>query len=168
MPKIDIQLLSERYSVRRLDEGDIPMIFSFCRENTQFYECCGRETDAEQIENDMKIAPPGITMDRKYYIGFFDGDRLAAVMDLIDGYPEPDCAYIGFFMMNRSLQGRGIGSAVILEAFAYLKELGFQSCRLGIDKANPQSTHFWKKNGFEVIREIEMDEGVILLAEKQL
>ena len=40
--------------------------------------------------------------------------------------------------------------------------------QLGIDKDNPQSNHFWRKNGFEVIREVEIEEGIILVAEKQL
>lgn len=38
----------------------------------------------------------------------------------------------------------------------------------GIDKDNPQSNHFWRKNGFEIIREVEIEEGMILVAEKQL
>ena len=50
----------------------------------------------------------------------------------------------------------------------YLSEQGFQKCQLGIDKDNPQSNHFWRKNGFEVIREVEIEEGIILVAEKQL
>lgn len=37
-----------------------------------------------------------------------------------------------------------------------------------IDKDNPQSNHFWRKNGFEIIREVEIEEGIILAAEKQL
>ena len=40
--------------------------------------------------------------------------------------------------------------------------------QLGIDKDNPQSNYFWRKNGFEVIREVEIEEGIILVAEKQL
>ena len=39
---------------------------------------------------------------------------------------------------------------------------------LGIDKNNPQSNHFWRKNGFEVIREVVQEEGTILVAEKEL
>ena len=168
MPKIEIQNLSKIYSVRKLDAADTDMILSFCLENTLFYQYCGREPSREQIENDMRITPPGISTDQKYYIGFFDGYKLAAVMDLIDGYPKPEIAYIGFFMMNNSLQGRGIGSSIIAKALAYLKTQGFVSCRLGIDKDNPQARHFWKKNGFEVIREVVQEEGTILVAEKDL
>lgn len=75
--------------------------------------------------------------------------------------------YIGFFMMKRELQGVGIGSGIISEVLGYLKKQGFEKCQLGIDKDNPQSNYFWRKNGFEVIREV-VQEGTILVAEKQL
>ena len=90
------------------------------------------------------------------------------IMDLIDGYPDSDTAFIGFFMMNRQLQGRQIGTSIIQELFLYLKETGLKRVLLGIDKENPQSNAFWAKNGFSVIREVEQEEGAILLAEKGL
>ena len=45
---------------------------------------------------------------------------------------------------------------------------GLKRVLLGIDKENPQSNAFWAKNGFSVIREVEQEEGAILLAEKGL
>lgn len=168
MPGIEVGKLSNKYAVRRLNADDIGIIHALCAANTQYHEYCGREISVKLIENDMKITPPGIPMEQKYYIGFFENSSLVAIMDLIDGYPDAGCAFIGFFMINRELQGRGIGSGIISEAFDYLKALGFSKCRLGIDKENPQSNHFWKKNGFEVIREVPQEEGIILLAERQL
>lgn len=49
-----------------------------------------------------------------------------------------------------------------------MKETGLKRVCLGIDKENPQSNAFWTKNGFSVIREVEQEEGIILLAEKSL
>jgi hypothetical protein len=40
--------------------------------------------------------------------------------------------------------------------------------RLGIDKENPQSNYFWQKNAFEIIREVQQEDGVILVAERIL
>lgn len=168
MKIIDIKKLSKNYDVRKLNIDDAQMIYSFCKRNTQYYEYCGKEISIELIENDLEITPPGIPIEQKYYIGFFDNSKLVAIMDLIEGYPDCDYAYIGFFMMNYELQGRGIGSIIISEALEYLHEQSFQKAQLGIDKNNPQSNHFWRKNGFEVIREVEMEEGIILVAEKQL
>ena len=147
---------------------DVELIYSFCKSNTQYYQYCGKEPSVELIERDLEITPPGFPIEQKYYIGFFDGDKLVAVMDLEDGYPDEDYAYIGFFMMNSELQGKGIGTQIISEIFEYLRKLGFRKCMLGIDKDNPQSNHFWKKNGFEVVREVVQEESTILVAVREL
>ncbi len=165
---LDISRLSARYGVRRMSDADADAIFELCLSNPQFYEYCGRQLSRERVMSDLHITPPGIAPSDKYYVGFYDGADLAAVMDLIDGYPDGEHCYIGFFMMNMRFQGRQIGSAVIREACLYLKEAGYRAVRLAIDKGNPQSTHFWKKNGFQVIREAEQDGGVLLVAEKTL
>lgn len=168
MKKIEVKKLSKRYEVKKLNLDDVEMIYKFCKSNTQYYEYCGKELSIELVEQDLKITPPGIPMEQKYYIGFFENSKLVAIMDLEDGYPKSDYVYIGFFMMNCELQGKGIGSTIVSEALGYLHGQGFQKCQLGIDKDNPQSNHFWRKNGFGVIREVEIEEGIILVAEKQL
>ena len=160
--------LSTHYDVRRLDEKDAESILLLCRQNEQFYRYSEAEVTREQVLNDLHITPPGINHKDKYYVGFYDREELIAVMDLIDGYPEADIAYIGFFMMKKDLQGQGNGTTIIAEASAYLKQTGKTAVRLGIDHGNPQSAHFWKKNGFHVIRESERNGHRILSAEKKL
>lgn len=168
MKQIDVTQLSSEYRVRRMSEADIPLIYDLCMSNPQYYEYCGKQTDEELICNDLNITPPDISMEQKYYAGFFDGDILTAVMDLIIGYPEDDIAFIGFFMMNNSYQGKGKGSKLISEVISYFRTVGITAVRLGIDKGNPQSTHFWKKNGFIVLKEIVQEQGTILYAERIL
>ena len=165
---IDISKLSRRYSVRLLEESDIEMLAEICKKNTVFYEYTEARPTRENFLDDMKATPPGIDLQDKYYFGFFAGRELVAVMDLIDGYPKPEIAYIGFFMMNRTYQGKKIGTAIIDEVIDYLKNTGKTSVRLAIDKGNPQSTHFWKKNGFEVISEADVNGWTKLVAERKL
>ncbi len=168
MKKIDITQFSDSYAVRKLTPDDIDMIYKLCEGNPQFYKYSGRELSKELIAQDMEITPPNIPPEQKYFIGFFDGDILLAVMDLIDGYPTQNHAYLGFFMVAYNLHQMGIGTSIISRTLEYLKQQGFKYCRLGIDKTNPQSNHFWKKNGFGIIKEVSTDEGIILVAEKQL
>ena len=165
---IDISKISGLYDIRRLDDSDAESILSFCQKNTQFYEYCKAEPTREQVLNDLHITPPDIDLSDKYYIGFYRNKTLIAVMDLIDGYPEPEIAFIGFFMMNKDLQGQGIGTAIIQETASYLKITGKTAIRLAIDKGNPQSTHFWNKNGFIVIKEVDRNGWTVLVAEKKL
>ncbi len=71
-------------------------------------------------------------------------------------------------MMNPQYQGKEIGTAIVGEVIDYLQRIGKTAVRLAIDKGNPQSSHFWKKNGFKVIAEADVNGWTKLVAEKQL
>ena len=165
---IDISQLSSKYLVRRLDTSDLDDIVELCRENTVFYKYTAASPTRENILDDMKVTPPGIEVERKHYFGFFEEDELIAVMDLIDGYPKADTAYIGFFMMRLGRQGRQVGTSIVGEVIGYLRSIGMTAVRLAIDKGNPQSTHFWMKNGFVVVNEVDVNGWTKLVAERTL
>lgn len=165
---IDITKLSRAYTVRTLTVSDLDTIIALCRQNALFYQYTQARPTREEIQNDMTATPPGTDLSEKYYVGFFEAGELIAVMDLIDGYPGEDIAYIGFFMMNLKYQGKQTGTAIIAGVTEYLGETGKTAVRLAIDKGNPQSTHFWKKNGFTVIREADVNGWTKLVAEKSL
>ena len=67
--------------------------------------------------NDLKALPEGKSLEDKFYIGFFENDRLIAIMDFILSFPEEDTIFIGLFMMDSKESGKGKGSAIIAEAF---------------------------------------------------
>lgn len=83
-----------------------------------------------------------------YYLGFYDGEKLIAVMDFIMTYPDELTAFIGFFMTDVSIQNTGTGSKSINDLCAYLSHIGMANVRLGWVKGNPQAEHFSHKNGF--------------------
>ena len=165
---IEVSKLSSRYTVRVLTEADAGEALAVCLGNPQYYEYAEARPTREQVVADMRVTPPGVDASRKYCVGFYEGGALVAVMDIIDGYPAAGAAYIGFFMMNAAYQGRGLGSALIGEVATYLKSAGKTSLRLAIDRDNPQSNRFWKKNGFRVIKEVERSGHALLVAERPL
>ena len=145
---MDVSLFSVRYSVRHLDQMDVPAILSLCRENTLFYQHCPPFVTAQKIMDDMKALPPRKELCDKHYVGYYDAGRLIAVMDFITAYPDEETVFIGFFMTNISIQNAGIGSSIISELCNYLSHIGITRVCLGWVKGNPQSEHFWHKNGF--------------------
>ena len=165
----EAEKLSSVYGVRCMCDGDADMILELCLSNDQYYRYCGRQPSRELILDDLNVTPHGIPVSSKYYVGFFEeGGRLAAVMDLIDGYPDRETAYIGFFMVRKDLQGRNVGTGIVGEVCGYVRQKGMTRMMLGIDKDNPQSNHIWKKNGFSVVREVRQEQGTVLVAEKVL
>lgn len=145
---MNIDGLSKEYRVRPLTEQDVEAIFSLCRENTQYYEYCPPFVTPDSIRRDMRMLPPGKQPEDKYYLGFFDGEDLIAVLDLVDGYPNPETIFFGFFMTALPVQHRGVGSRIISEVCASLKEQGYREVRLCRVEGNPQPEAFWRKNGF--------------------
>ena len=152
---MNINKLSKDYRIRKLTEADTDIIFDLCKDNKIFYRYHPPFVTRQSILDDLKALPPHKTYDDKYFIGFFENEALVAVMDLITSYPDTETAFIGFFMLNISHKHKGIASNIIRDTKAYLKTEGYQKIRLGVDKGNPQSFSFWKKNGFKVIGEDE-------------
>ena len=142
---------SKSYHVRMLTERDIPLILRLCEKNEQFYEHCPPFVTEESIRDDM-CALPQRKMDEpqdKYYLGYFDdAEQLLAVMDFIDHYPTEQSCFIGFFMMEKDLQGTGVGTSIITELCACLMQWDYQYIRLGYVDGNEQSRSFWLKNQF--------------------
>lgn len=165
---ITIRQLSDEYEIRKLDERDIQDVQKICVSNPQFYLYSDADSTAECIAADLHTLPPGKELKDKYYIGFFRDGRLHAVMDLIDGYPDPETAFIGFFMMNAEYSGKGEGSRIVQKVCTSLRRDGFQRARLCIDKGNPQSSHFWRKNGFVPVKEADRSGHIVIIADKTL
>lgn len=143
-----LQSLSRRYTVRRLTQTDVDAILTLCSGNPQFYRYHPPMATKTSILDDMQAVPPGKTLADKYFVGFYDGEILIAIMDLITDYPNPATAYIGLFMVDAIQQGKGTGSMLIAECKQALRVEHFTALRLAIDEGNPQSKAFWQKNGF--------------------
>lgn len=166
---MDVSRLSGRFSVRRMTAADIPAIYALCSGNPLYYRHCPPFVTEAGIGEDLRALPPGKEAADKYYVGYFDGQKLVAVLDLILGYPDQETAFIGFFMTDAAVQNAGIGSGIIRELCAALGGLGFQRVRLGWVKGNPQAAHFWHKNGFaETGAEYDTGSHTVILAERRL
>lgn len=164
-----IELFSKEYKVRILSNTDVDIIYELCSRNSLYYEYCPPYVTRKGILEDMKALPPGKSIHDKYYMGFFLDEELIAVMDFIDGYPEKEIAYIGFFMTDASIQQKGVGTSIIESMCKYLKNLGYGSVRLCWVKGNSQAEHFWIKNQFQPIMETKSNVAdKVILAERQL
>lgn len=166
---MEIQLLSNDYDVRRITNEDVEDVFQLCMKNLLYYEYCPPIVTRESIQRDLMALPPNTPISDKYYVGFYQNSSLIAVMDLIDGYPQNGVAFIGFFMTDKSVQKKGIGTKIIQGICIYLKKLGFNSIQLAWVKGNPQSEHFWLKNQFVKIKETSSTVADnVILAERLL
>ncbi|MDI6413974.1 GNAT family N-acetyltransferase [Solobacterium moorei] len=166
---MDVSLLSDLYLVQMLGESDIESIYELCRKNALYYQYCPPFVSEESIICDMNALPPNKDMQDKYYIGYYDGERLVAVMDLIMNFPDEKTAFIGFFMTDVAIQNTGIGSRIIDDLCVYLAQIGISKVRLGWVKDNPQAEHFWHKNKFVETGDFyDTDKYTVIVARRYL
>ncbi len=145
---MDINLLSNKYKIRKITEDDIKEVLNLCRNNHLYYQYCPPSPSTTSILNDLKTLPPNKEYKDKYYIGFYEGEKIIALMDLIYKYPNDETAFIGFFMVDSKLQGKGVGTSIIVDSLKYLESINFKKVRLGYVKGNNQAKSFWNKNQF--------------------
>lgn len=146
--RLPLYLLAGEYAVRELTAADIPQMLRLARSNPLFYQYMRPEPTAENLAADLAALPPRRTLADKHFFGWFDGDKLIAMMDLIWRHPKPEMAFIGWFILDGAVQGRGLGRRLVQDALAMLKGQGVTEVRLGRIQGNPQSEHFWHVCGF--------------------
>ena len=91
---MNIERLSSKFAVRYLTSDDVDIIYNLFAKNKLFYKYHPPFVSRESILEDMNALPPGKEARDKFYIGFFEKENLAAVMDLILDYPNEVSVYL--------------------------------------------------------------------------
>lgn len=166
--QIDIARLSARFRARCMTPADAAEILALYRTNPQYFEACGAPAAREGVLRDLAALPPGKDRSDKYFVGFYDGARLIALLDWVAGYPDARTAYIGLFMVDGTCAGQGLGTALLEESFAALRAAGFDAAQLCYKKDHPRACRFWRKNGFAPLREAPHAYGTMIVARRAL
>lgn len=156
------------YKVKILAEDSVEEIENLCRQNKLYYQYCPPMVTRESILRALYALPPNTMEKDKFYLGFYKGEELIALLDLILNYPKAKTAFIGFFMVARNAQGKGVGTGLIQGIEQGLQEKRFKRIRLCYVKDNPQAKSFWWKNGFrELDIEIKQELYTVRVLEKE-
>ena len=147
--RLPIADLSGEFAVRELSGPDVPEMLRVARSNPLFYQYMRPDPDENNLAADLQALPPRRTLADKHFFGWFEGEQLVAMMDLIWRHPQDDMAFIGWFIVDGADQGRGLGRRLIADVLAMLESQGVREVRLGRIEGNPQSEHFWRICSFE-------------------
>ena len=169
-PQFDIGMLSSEFAVRRITEAEISEVYRLCRENRRYYRNLKTKPTLRGLTEVISEVPEGTAPEAKHFVGFYDGEEhLTAILDLITGYPEDDDAFIGWFMVDAAVQGRGIGSQIFADVRAAMSGQGFDFLSVGVSKENSDAIDFWQKQGFAFSgKEIEWNGRNVALMERSI
>ena len=144
----------KNYSVIQINDSNINEVFELCKHNNKYYAHLQESATFEGIKSIVCELPPNTTLNNKYFVGFYKDNKLVAILDLIDGYPDKNIAFIGLFMVDINIQGLGVGKNIISDLLNFLKSKKYISCDLVVIETNVDAISFWTKLGFEITGKI--------------
>lgn len=155
--------------VRKIQEEDLDDVLALCLGNKEYYHYLHEQPTIENLKADLYAVPPGKSLKDKYFMGYYEGNHLVAVLDFICGYPKDDVAYIGWLILDPQDQGKGIASDIVEMICARSKQAGYHKIELGCIKGYVHAQNFWRKQGFLPTGRIkEMNDITILVLSKTL
>jgi GNAT superfamily N-acetyltransferase len=152
----------EAYRVRRVSEGDAPLLRKLgerCLEHIELHY--GSPPDPAQIIRDLlSDLPPGKELADKFGLGIFDGaGRLVGGIDVIRDYPEPREWYLGLMLLDPEHRGRGLGTKLFARLEQWLRGQGGEALRLAVSEHNAAGRRFWARAGFEPVKQVIAEFG---------
>lgn len=119
--------------------------------NNDYYMITDRRPATKDVCIDtIKYCPNGFPKEKCYCIGFSLNGEAAAILSVLEDYPDSGTLYIGLFLINKKFKQRGIGTKIIgtLTDEAFLVRYG--TVKLSVQDNNISGFSFWKKLGFYV------------------
>jgi len=133
----------------------------------------GKLASANAEAETLSALPPNCTDENKYvFIVQHQGANIG-VIDLIDGYPEREIAFLGLLLLREDHQNKRLGAATYEALQKWISaHLRSKKIRLSVFDTNPVIP-FWEKMGFHLTGESRAHEENIfkpnkLLMEKEL
>jgi ATP-binding cassette subfamily B protein len=145
---LNVDALSTSHKVRQITQGDISDVYALCKSNQKYYAYTNTAPTVESLTEIISRVPEGASYCGKHFVGFYEEDKLVAVLDLITGYPESDDAFIGWFMVDGQMQRKGIGSQIFADVRAAMAAQGYDYLALFCEKENADAIAFWEAQGF--------------------
>lgn len=139
----------QNFSIRLLENSDIPLVQKFFENNSDFFLIVGEKPKFNEAERIFALLPKNKTLDSKFLIGLFEGEKLIAFVDMIQDYPENNQWSIGYYIIDIDYRNKGIGFELFKGIENILLSLGAKSVQIVIQEQNNRGLKFWEKVGFQ-------------------
>ena len=104
---------------------------------------------AEDVDDFFLGLPPGRSLEDKHPLGFFVGERLVGVADVVRGWNSPNKAIIGLLLFVPESRSVGNGRDACSMIEQYVREWHcVDTIRIAVVDCNTRALSFWHRNGF--------------------
>ena len=147
------------WEIRQVEEEDMEPVLALLRSVPDDWGLDGGGPDMERLRADLVALPPRCAPAQKHYAAFWREGRPEAVLDWVEGYPREQTLWVGVFQVEGSLQGKGVGRALMSALVGAAYDGGMDRLRLACRKENEGGHRFWLSLGYLDLREGQSSDG---------
>jgi len=118
----------------------------------------GKEGGAENALKEIDEGPPEFNLDNKFFVSLRKDGIIIGILDFLNGFPTPDCMWIGLLMIHGNMHNKEIGSTIVKGVLKTAGDSGHRRVQLGVIEENVKALNFWQRMGFKKIGEKKMEQ----------
>ncbi|SJZ44618.1 Acetyltransferase (GNAT) family protein [Pilibacter termitis] len=155
--------LSE-YKIEKITNDNFSKVFEIYSQNHDYFLLTqGSEATYEESIKDITALPPNCDLKQKQYFCLSQKNKIVAVVDVIESYPDPNTIWIGLLLIDKEQQGKNIGTKIVTGILSSAKLSGYKTVQLGVITNNLKALKFWEKQGFRSFRH---HENIVVMAKE--
>lgn len=142
-------------------EQDQARVLDLCLRATDYIELeTGKQPDAKYVQKTLTEAPPQLTSDDVFAVGFARPDRtLAGFVTYLRHFYERNEWYIGLLILDPAERSKGLGGTAAQYVFDHAKSEAGSKIRIAVLQSNPRGRKFWESHGFKHERAVPADQN---------
>lgn len=91
--------------------------------------------------------------ENEFFLKIFKADELVGIFKGRVEFKNPNEVLIWCYILDKNFRGSGLGTRILNEVITYFKQnFGITNFSTTIVKGNSESTRFWAKNKFQLLR----------------
>lgn len=151
----NLQQHFSEYNIELLSLGNWDKYAEVFYSNNDYYLTTdGRPASKNDCIDTIKYCPNVFPKEKCYCIGFSLKSEAAAILSMLEDYPNHGTLYIGLFLMNEKFKRKSIASNIINTLLDEAFHTEYKSVKLSVQDNNISGFSFWKKLGFYVTEKI--------------
>lgn len=143
------------FETRVLEPRDVAALQALFDEDPEYFlGMNGRNIPVDEIRSAL---PPGRAPDDKFLFVIERDGRIAGMIDLIRGYPQPTTWHLGFLFIAKAFRAAGLGRRALHALYQFVRRQGGEILRLGVVEHNARARWLYASEGFvfETMRDID-------------
>ncbi|WP_338208054.1 GNAT family N-acetyltransferase [Lactiplantibacillus paraxiangfangensis] len=138
------------FKIRLLTLENQEELLALERSNPEYHRYFSPEPlTTEEVQHDLTATPHTVAPEQKQVFGFYLANRLVAVLDVLNQYPQEQFLFIGLLMVNQAYQRKTVGKVIMTGLMQAAMKSGVVCLQLTRVTTDTGVETFWKKLGFE-------------------